>query len=243
MARMDRERYRALRLGNLRGLFLWRWGRPLPDDDCGREDIEELLCPISLGPNPDEGMALAIQDWAPWLPHDEACSLTAHVKNLPRKVRMPSARVIGQRQRLTLAERETLGLWTMTPFDMTEADIAGLRKAKERARQQRKRAVAGAASRAVYIAKSLSRLKPWEAEGVSRRTWYRRRGTSLSEVKSICTPDAVVPRACDLSQRRRASNGMQHPRAVSPSDGNTFEDGLSRPDEVRTDLCQGGSDE
>jgi hypothetical protein len=30
------------------------------------------------------------------------------------------------------------------------------------------------------VAGSAGCLKPWEAEGVSRRTWYRRRGTSLS---------------------------------------------------------------
>ena len=31
-----------------------------------------------------------------------------------------------------------------------------------------------------YEAKSTSNLKPWEAKGISRRTWYRQRGTSLS---------------------------------------------------------------
>jgi hypothetical protein len=40
----------------------------------------------------------------------------------------------------------------------------------ERARQRR----AGAVERSEYEAGSLSNAKPWEAEGISRRTWYRR---------------------------------------------------------------------
>jgi len=34
--------------------------------------------------------------------------------------------------------------------------------------------------RAEYEAQSISRLKPWEAEGVSRATWYRRQKKQLA---------------------------------------------------------------
>lgn len=42
-------------------------------------------------------------------------------------------------------------------------------------RQRRKRAKAGCMTRDEYLATSLSRTKPWEALGIKRRAWERRR--------------------------------------------------------------------
>jgi hypothetical protein len=53
------------------------------------------------------------------------------------------------------------------------------RKAADRDYQRRKRAAAGAKSRE----QSLAALKPWEAAGVSRATWYRQRETVSSAPK------------------------------------------------------------
>jgi hypothetical protein len=50
-----------------------------------------------------------------------------------------------------------------------------LKLERDRERKRQKRRAAGAMLRANYEAQSLSKLKPWEAEGVSRRTWYRQR--------------------------------------------------------------------
>ncbi len=49
--------------------------------------------------------------------------------------------------------------------------------ARERHRlaEEGRRRDAGALPRQEYEARSLTRAKPWEAEGVSRRTWERRR--------------------------------------------------------------------
>ena len=55
---------------------------------------------------------------------------------------------------------------------MSDARRKAIRAAKQRAR----RADAGAMTRAEYLAQnSASRDKPWEALGISRATWYRRR--------------------------------------------------------------------
>ena len=43
------ELIRRLRYGALIRLFRHRWGHVLPDDDAGRDDLRELLLPISLG--------------------------------------------------------------------------------------------------------------------------------------------------------------------------------------------------
>jgi hypothetical protein len=50
----------------------------------------------------------------------------------------------------------------------------------DRVRHAEKRRANGAVPRAVYEAEAVGNTKPWEAEGISRRTWYRRRGTSAS---------------------------------------------------------------
>lgn len=49
------------------------------------------------------------------------------------------------------------------------------RREKARLRREKERRAAGCVPREAYEAQSLSRMKPWEAEGISRRTWYYRR--------------------------------------------------------------------
>ncbi|MGJ0505672.1 MAG: hypothetical protein ACR652_00775 [Methylocystis sp.] len=43
--------------------------------------------------------------------------------------------------------------------------------------------------RSEYLSNALSRLKPWEAEGISRRTWERRR---VASVRGDASPAAVA---------------------------------------------------
>ena len=43
-----------------------------------------------------------------------------------------------------------------------------------------RRRAAGIVNRSEYESNAISKQKPWEAEGISRATWYRRRETSLS---------------------------------------------------------------
>jgi hypothetical protein len=49
--------------------------------------------------------------------------------------------------------------------------------------------------RAAYLAASLSRLEPWRAEGISRRTWYRRQGRDAgtgAEIMPLGTGPSIV---------------------------------------------------
>jgi hypothetical protein len=97
------------------------------------------------------------------------------------------AQELGDRLQLTAAERTELHITTIAPCDQTPKQRAALRKERrrqyDRERQRRKREAKAGMSRAQYLAASKSRTRPWEAEGVSRRTWYRRRGTSTSHSK------------------------------------------------------------
>lgn len=72
-------------------------------------------------------------------------------------------------ERLAITEEEMRGakLHHLVNTDM--------KRERERDRGQRRRSAAGAIDRKIYEANSLSPLRPWDAEGVSRRTWERRR--------------------------------------------------------------------
>lgn len=50
-----------------------------------------------------------------------------------------------------------------------------IRREHHRLGEERRRRAGGAQPRGSYEARSLARLRPWEAEGVSRATWHRRR--------------------------------------------------------------------
>jgi hypothetical protein len=54
------------------------------------------------------------------------------------------------------------------------AMLQGEREGRRKARQRQKRREQGTKPRAEYLAASVQQAKPWEADGVSRATWYRR---------------------------------------------------------------------
>lgn len=60
-------------------------------------------------------------------------------------------------------------------YDENRQDRAEHRRELERSRMEKSRRRAGAIPRQEYEANSLSNTKPWEAEGISRRTWYNRK--------------------------------------------------------------------
>lgn len=167
----DPETLRRLRLGDLRRCFRHRYGYALPNDDAGRTDLYELLLPVSLGPTSTRIMANVIEVQAPWLSKAQAKALIERILAKPTRARWPSGKTLGQRLNLTNAERERLRLWTIHPADMTAAEMAEWRKAKKRARDERRRRQRGAKVRAASLAKT----NPWQAEGISRATWFRRR--------------------------------------------------------------------
>src|SRR5690606_8887235 len=102
---------------------------------------------------------------------------------------------------------------TIGACDVSDAGRAVLamnaKRERDRQRSEKKRRAQGATVRAEYEAKSLSATKPWEAEGISRRTWYRRNsGTGASRVERDNTiGDGLVPRA-DIEAR--APDGATH---------------------------------
>jgi hypothetical protein len=176
-------------LGDLHKLFRDRCrGSILPDDDCGRDYLKELLKPISLGPceatggqilvrliTPIDRMRHEIHGWAPWITQDEAQDLIDEIERMPSWQRKPKASTIGIELNVTYAERQRLGLRTIAPCDITEAGMMAIRKQKKRQRDELRQQSRRKQSRTEYLAShTKSKEQPWIALGISRRSYYYR---------------------------------------------------------------------
>jgi hypothetical protein len=106
---------------------------------------------------------------------------------------MERADALARRLRLPYVAREVLGIRTIGAFDKSKAARTKAakdnRRRRNRLRIAAKRRARGVKPRAVYLAQSLSRTKPWVAEGLSRATWYRRQvKTPAPGVRQVCRP-------------------------------------------------------
>lgn len=165
----------SLRLNDLARLFRSRYGVTLPDDDAGRDDIEPVIHHLAAMPQPAERARNWLELWAPWLTLGEQRKIIADGLTSARQW---SADHLAWRYRVTREERAVLGLTTIGAVDYGKAARTKDRKAKSRRRNEAARRAKGAKPRKEYRAAAIERARPWEAEGISRRTWFRRRGTS-----------------------------------------------------------------
>jgi hypothetical protein len=164
------EILRGARLGDLRKVLRARYGHTVPDDDAGREDLSELLLPVSLGKEPTLKMKNMIETWAKWMSPGDTTELIDRINRMPFCERLVNARRLGERMHIPNEMRERLKLKTIKPFDLTDKQLADRRRAKKRARDQRRRQAQGRKPRE----ESLQQKKPWTTKGMSRATWYRR---------------------------------------------------------------------
>jgi hypothetical protein len=91
--------------------------------------------------------------------------------------------------KLTYAVRQALQITSIGSIDKTKAQRTRLRKERNRDREARRRYAAGAKPRGV----SLSRTRPWQAEGISRRTWFRCRESGTSSCAPPLYPQGPAP--------------------------------------------------
>jgi len=167
-------------------------------------------------------MPNTIEVWAPWMQQQEATELVENINRTPRRQRLPSAKQLGKRLRLTNGERERLKLWTIAASDLTPEQARAWSKAKAKARKRRLRQSHGSKPRAEYEAASANRARPWLALGISRRTWYYRRCTSPSAVRLTSAADTLVQPEQAQPPKKRLSEGVQRskgkaaPKAEKP---------------------------
>lgn len=96
-----------------------------------------------------------------------------------RQPKIEDADTLGVQLSFTDADRTYLRITTIGSCDVTKAQRVERRKQKKRERDRqramRRRRQHGVMPRSEYLKHSLSAQRPWEAEGISRRTWQRRR--------------------------------------------------------------------
>jgi hypothetical protein len=168
----------------------WRWKVIA---GCRRKAIENLVR-YRYGELPDtDDRDLYLRFWAWHNLHSEkqaedlfalgrrlgvelaAAEVAAVVSYCNRKPRKFSATTLGKRLHLTEAERAFLLITTIVPCDLKPAERKRVRATKRQQRRTQRRRAKNIKPRAQYLAESLSRTRPWLAEGVSRSTWERRR--------------------------------------------------------------------
>lgn len=162
-----------LRLRDLSRLRAGRYGEVMPDTP----DTRRLISIIAqhLAAMPGTKALQTIPSWlslyAPWCTPPQAAVLIADVLNAPK---FWKAHDLAWALKLTAADRKALRITTIGACDMSPQQRAKQRKLMKRLEREEKRRLKGAIPRTEYLAKSLNAKAPWLAEGISRRTWYRR---------------------------------------------------------------------
>jgi hypothetical protein len=207
-----------LRIGDLNKLFGHRYGggRDLyefPDDDAGRIDLE-ILAQHYARSNPLK-LVKVITTRAPWCMADELQCFLDRVAAYPRQWK---AETLGHELGVTASEWRALKICTIAPADLTKGQRDQIRKFKARVRKTAARRQQGAMPRTEYLAANdISRTKPWLAEGISRKTWYKRRAKggdkSGLHKSSLCTWDTRVTTSQAQRPKGRESSGL----SVAPS--------------------------
>jgi hypothetical protein len=153
------------------------------DDDMYLVPVTQLLCRNleNTGGMPTshdvlDRLKVWAERWAPMTPDGRLEEIVSIAVAQPM---LEKADVLGLRLRLTDAERTNLRITTIGACDVTKAERQRRRKRRKRERDRikaaKKRLDKGSRPRPVYLARSLSRIAPWMSDGISRRTWERRR--------------------------------------------------------------------
>ena len=146
-------------------------GTVFPDDDHGRDLLFAALhLKIPRGEG-EPGLRRYMRRMAPWLGEDEAGRLLDWV--FAKQYRY-GADKLAELFALTDDDRRRRGIRTIGAVDVPREARLARRRASKNARRKAKRRASGMKSRAEYESASASRNRPWEAFGISRRTWERR---------------------------------------------------------------------
>lgn len=164
----------GLRMRDLCTLFRSRYSGhgQLPDDDAGREDLYIAINHLACLAHPRKHIADWIDSWAPWLTAGEQRDLVGRSLANPQRW---TADQLAWRLRLTKEQRNMLAITTIGAIDEPKAARTKRRREREKQRRKATRRANGALPRKLYEEQSISRTKPWIAEGISRASWYRRR--------------------------------------------------------------------
>lgn len=169
--RRPRPTMATLRVRDLTVLAKGRFGLVLPDTQPGRSFANVMAHHLAALPgDPRKRISPWLRSWCPWLPLIDAETLLVECLTRPQRW---SADKLAWRLRLLAADRTALRITTIGSIDESREQRAKRRKALDKARKATARKAKGTISRAQYLAKSISRAKPWQSLGMSRAAWYR----------------------------------------------------------------------
>lgn len=176
------------RLREIEKVIKYRHGSTIPDpeDTDDREMCLDYIKAAALALS-DQDMADWCKKWAPWVKGHELAAITSMAST---RRRMMTADGAAGLIRLMWADRTRLDIRTIGACDVPKCERMKLAKERKRERdrnrQEARRRQDGRKDRKSHAASTIAALKPWEAEGVSRRTWfYRKAKAGCTEVSRI----------------------------------------------------------
>ena len=188
-----------LRLAELQRLRQHRWLGPLPE---GHRDVWMLLAGVAVSYLVPTAMvdreivALANEvTGSRWHERETASRMStviARAEQAARGERVTyQGRLVDPRYRFRTST--IIDLLDITESEMRTCGFRHLvspdiRREHERQRWHIRRATAGGVSRAEYLKHSLTQQRPWEQEGISRRTWERRRAIN----QAVASPSGCM---------------------------------------------------
>jgi hypothetical protein len=125
-------------------------------------------------------LLLWAERWAHFAPVEHLKEIVEQAVQQPD---IEDADALGKLLALTFEKRTYLKITTIGACDVTKAERARRRRQQKRERDKKRaeqrRREQGVRPRSEFLASSLSASRPWEKEGISRRTWERRRKSEL----------------------------------------------------------------
>ncbi|NEJ71231.1 hypothetical protein GR197_11895 [Rhizobium phaseoli] len=176
------------RMREIEKLIRYRHGDIVPEADDALIYVE-VIASLALVEFKDAFVDVVLGWAARWLPWAGKADIEEVIYERT-KVRYSSlsADALGHALHLSYSERCALDTRTIGAFDVAKGKRARLQKQKrrqrDRSRKEQQRRAAGALTRSDYLANSLSQARPWEAFGISRRTWERR-GKPMPEAETL----------------------------------------------------------
>ena len=152
-------------------LIAWQWHNPNSKDPAG-------------------ALMMAAQRMGGAITEEQAEQIIEEADIIPKR---RTADALGRWLRLSDAMRTALKICTIGSFDVSCRQRALRRKERNRASKEMKRRAAGKKTRVEYLAAAISNTQPWRAEGISRRTWYRRRGVAQVRPHPPLSPCGTGP--------------------------------------------------
>lgn len=166
------------RMREIEKIIKHRHGSYLPNTDDAFIYVQAIadLALVQYG----EGFVDIVHAWCTrWLPWAAKADLDVIIYEKTKVRYSPlTADALGHLLHVSYSERLLLDLRTIGAHDVCKRQRAKIQKSKTRQRDRERKAAErrtqGAVPRSEYLAASVTKGRPWESFGCSRRTWERR---------------------------------------------------------------------